>query len=279
MFLLTLLLFMLTCLSFFSESGSVATPELVGSPEGADSTLATPEWVSSFEGADSTLATPEWVCSLEGADSTPATPEWVSSPDKDIWLYCQAQIIWPSCQAQISPDDADSILATPEWVSSLEGADSILAPQELVSSPDKDIWQFCQAQIFTWFHCQAKNGCKNNSRTLFDVVMSIMQFYVNMMLTLFDYGFCHYNTPTDIPTKCLLIKLKLNQNMLRRHDFKALFQSFRGNSATANRVALLIMSVFIYYEACKVVKYPYVMTRKIDCVKKGSHSHHVTLWI
>ena len=134
----------------------------------------------------------------------------------------------------ISPWDY-SILATSEWVSS-------------------------QAQSSIWHYCQAQTSCKNVITILFDVVLSFMQFYVKILLTLFDCVSSHYNTPIDVAAKCLLINLKLHQNMLRKHDFKALYQSIRCYPAIANGVALLIMSVILYYKTWIVEMYHFVMT-------------------
>ena len=96
-----------------------------------------------------------------------------------------------------------------------------------------------------------------------DGSMSILQLYLQIMLTLLDCVFVHNNTSICIARKCLLIKLKLNQNMVRRHDFKVYMQSMKFSSTTANGVALLIVSVFLYCQVLKVIQYPFVIIWKV----------------
>jgi hypothetical protein len=121
---------------------------------------------------------------FEGAYCTLATPEWVSSLEGEI-----------------------STLATPEWVSNCEGEPNTLATLQWVSSirNKKYIWLLCQAQT--------------SAVKLLNELMSIMTLYVRIVLTLFDCNYCYHITFIDIPLKCHLIKLKLIQNMLTRHDF------------------------------------------------------------
>jgi hypothetical protein len=83
-----------------------------------------------------------------------------------------------------------------------------------------------------------------------DALMSILQLYVKIMLTLLDHVVCHYNSSICIARKCCLIRLKLHQTMLRRHDFKVCMQSTKISSGMANGVALLMVSVFLY---CQVL--------------------------
>ena len=92
--------------------------------------------------------------------------------------------------------------------------------------------------------------------------MSVLQFYHQIMLTLLDCVFVYDNT-ICIARKCLLIKLKLNQNIVRRHDFKVYMQSMRISSTTANGVTLLIVSVFLYCQVLKVIQYLFVIMWKV----------------
>jgi len=86
-----------------------------------------------------------------------------------------------------------------------------------------------------------------------NALMSILQLYVQIMLTLLDHVVCHYNSTICISTKCCLIRLKLNQAMLRRHDFKVYMQSIKISSGIANGVALLMVSVFLYCQVLTLV--------------------------
>ena len=88
-----------------------------------------------------------------------------------------------------------------------------------------------------------------------DVLMSMFQFYVQIILRLLDCVIVHYNSSISIAEKCLLIKLKLNQNMVRRHDFKVYMQSMSTSSATANGISLLIVSVYLYCQVLNILRY------------------------
>jgi hypothetical protein len=96
-----------------------------------------------------------------------------------------------------------------------------------------------------------------------DALMSILQLYVQIMSTLLDHVVCHYNSSICIATKCCLIRLKLNQTMFRRHDFKAYMQSTKISSDIANGVALLMVSVFLYCQVLTLVMHSLLIMCKV----------------
>jgi hypothetical protein len=94
-----------------------------------------------------------------------------------------------------------------------------------------------------------------NSR-LIDALISMMKWYVKMVLTLSDYVCIHNNTHICIAARSLLVKLKLQQNLIRRHDFKIYVQSMKNLLPIGNALALLIGLIFLY---CQFLKFtPYV---------------------
>ena len=97
---------------------------------------------------------------------------------------------------------------------------------------------------------------------LMDSLSLVTQIYLKIILTISDVISSHYSNTISITEKCHLIKLKLSQNMLRRHDFKVFMQSMRISSTIANRVALLIVSLILYCQVLKVVHNSLVMIWK-----------------
>ena len=91
----------------------------------------------------------------------------------------------------------------------------------------------------------------------------LAQIYLKMILTMSDVISCHYSNTASITEKCHLIKLKLSQNMLRRHDFKLLMQSMRTKTPTANGMALLIVSIVLHCQAWNIVQHPFRITCKM----------------
>ena len=135
--------------------------------------------------------------------------------NKNDWLCCQTQIssvnansvlAWIAILEWVGRFEDDNILATLEWESSLQGSCSILATSKWVSHYDK----------YTWNHYQAQSSCQDKIIILFDVTMSIIQLYVKIILTLFDCGFCYYNTPIDIATKCHVDQIKAKAEHVKK---------------------------------------------------------------
>ena len=68
----------------------------------------------------------------------------------------------------------------------------------------------------------------NKPTKLHNSLIFLMQMYLKIIMSFSDYLNClafHHNSSISIAQRCCLITLKFNQNMLRRHDFKAILQS------------------------------------------------------
>jgi hypothetical protein len=103
-----------------------------------------------------------------------------------------------------------------------------------------------------------------NTTQLLDSLRLLTQFYLKIMLTMSNVKSCHYSNTVSVTEKCHLIKLKLSQNILRRHDFKVFMESMRTKTPIANEVALLIVSTVL--QCCQVwiiVQYPFRITWKV----------------
>ena len=238
------------------RDGSIlATPEWVCRPEDG-SILATPEWVCRPEDG-SILATPEWVCRPEDG-SILATPEWVSNQAQTtIWFYCQAQTKYHASNITLCICYHDKSRTRTDY-NAIYYADIIVTNQTVWSQSNTLYHQYTNQSlhhvVYHYNYIFTRGVFWIFTRLRYHL-MSMIELYVDIMLTLFDCG-RYYHNSTTIARKCLLTKLKLIQHMLRQHDFKAYVKSIGHGIAIANGVALIIVSIFVCY---KNLQYFFVM--------------------
>ena len=82
-----------------------------------------------------------------------------------------------------------------------------------------------------------------NTAQLLDSLRLLTQIYLKIMLTISNIMSCHYSNTVSVTEKCLLIKSKPRQNILRRHDFRVFMQSMRTRTLMTNGVALSMVLV------------------------------------
>ena len=123
-----------------------------------------------------------------------------------------------------------------------------------------------QWSIFTKATGIADPACDvalNTAQPLY-LLRLLTQFYLKIMLTMSNVMSCHYSNAVSVTEKCHSIKLKLRQNMLRKHDFKVFMQSMRTKTPITNVIALVIVSAVLQFcQVWNIVKYLFRITWKV----------------
>src|ERR1700727_808984 len=89
---------------------------------------------------------------------------------------------------------------------------------------------------------------------LTDVLILQMQLYAKFMQILLECSAFYNITPFSIAKMCFLIKLKLMQNIFRKHDFLTVDKYKRNNVIVANGIGMLITFLLVYFQGWKGVK-------------------------
>jgi hypothetical protein len=82
----------------------------------------------------------------------------------------------------------------------------------------------------------------------------IFELYIRIMSNLFNY-LSIYHCTTDIVNKCLFVKMKLQQNLFRKHDFKVYLRSINLIPTVENGAVILFAFMFLHFTVFTVIIY------------------------
>jgi len=98
---------------------------------------------------------------------------------------------------------------------------------------------------------------------LADVLILQMQLYAKFMQILLECSAFYNTTPFRVAKMCFLIKLKLIQNIFRKHDFLTFDKYKEINVIVANGIGMLIIFVLVYFQGWKGVQLQLERTKNI----------------
>ena len=273
----------------------LATPEWVSSfSKNEHHILATPEWVSRLRDVSATF---NWISSPEGLVYTLATPEWVCSDWNDNlvnsiressdWSYDIATLKYVNflLNKQVANGLVNS-LPNEQIAKCLDNVHMIYNYKlNIIKSNTHTVNEhmlYASGNVHTINEYVLNFNeikCLSNSHIVYEILSDIIGFLIEMVKFLIqlytktvqnltNHFAIYYHTITSMINKCLWIKLKLAQNIIRKHDFNAFIRSIRSGTVISNGVSIFIIFIFIYFHDWQQLQHQILAIKKILIKKR-----------